>query len=330
MKYVIMCPYGVRTGGPEACFQLSDSLIKNGFNAELWLITNPDLEVLAQALRNNIDISKVNINVVEKNNQIDDYKSYRYKPFRTLESSEPAAFVLPETYLFLLPLLKRHNVVVWWLSVDNALGPLAQINLNWLRLPNVYHAVQSAYAMQFASALGLEPFYLTDYTQINRKIFCSESNLTDRPPKITINAGRKVIFDLNQLARLIQDQCPQVEIVKIVGMSHDQVISEFRSCRVFIDIGNFPGKDRMAREALAEGANVIVGSGGSGYYEADYPIPSLYRPKPFDLTAISRLAVHMLLNPEVHFKQFDTARKTIANEQKVFNREVLLGFSRFL
>lgn len=330
MKYVILCPYGIRTGGPEACYQLSDALIANGFKAELWLLSKSDVDVLRQSRNANTDISKVKLDIAEKSNQIDEYQDYQYRPFLSLAIGEPVVFILPEVYIFLMPLFRNCKVVVWWLSVDNAFGALSEINLNWLRLPNMHHAVQSAYAMQFASALGLEAFYLSDFTRIDPSKDFAISDLSARPFKIAVNAGKKVVFDLNYLTRLIQDQCPQAEVVKIAGLSRDQVNHEFSTCRVFIDIGNFPGKDRMAREALIKGANVIVGAGGSGYYEADYSIPSLYRPKPFDLPCISRLAAHMVLNPEAHFAQFAAARNNVANEQAAFNREVLLGFSRFL
>lgn len=330
MKFVILCPHGVRTGGPEACYQLSDSMISNGFEAEIWLLSKVNIEILRKSCESNADLSKININVEESKNQIDEYRNYRMTPFRHLAEGESVVFIIPEVYLSLLPLFRNCKVVIWWLSVDNAFGALSQINLNLLRMPNMHHAVQSTYAKEFAAALGLETFDLSDYTRLDSFDSQAESNLTNRPFKIALNAGKKVIFDLDHLINLIKEQYPQAVAVKIAGMTRDQVNYEFSTSRVFIDIGNFPGKDRMAREALVRGTNVIVGASGSGHYYEDYPIPSVYRPKSHDLLSISQLAVHMLLNPKSHYNQFDTARSNVFNEKALFDQEVVLAFSRFL
>ena len=59
-------------------------------------------------------------------------------------------------------------------------------------------------------------------------------------------------------ARLIQ-ACPDIEFVRLEGMTRQQLRETLDSCCVYIDFGVHPGKDRIPREAAVRGAVVIVG-----------------------------------------------------------------------
>lgn len=329
MKFVILCPEEVRTGGPEACFQLCDSLIRNGFEAEIWLLNFNEFEHLRILKNEGFDFSKNEINFGLKNTSFEEYKTYKFNPFVNLQIGQQVCFIIPEYFVYLIQLFRNTKAIVWWLSVDNAFKALSEININLLRSPNKFHAVQSNYAQKFTEALGLTPFKLTDYTLVDNLSNDLLTKLSNRPLKISINAGSKVIIDLDHLTKLIHDLCADIQVVRIVGMSRQEVYNHFDSSRVFIDLGNLPGRDRMAREALVRGSNVILSSSGSGFYEEDYAIPSIYRPSPFDLPKICRLAVHMSLNPDQHYDQFSLAREKIKNEKYLFDSEVLQGFSQF-
>jgi hypothetical protein len=323
MKYVILSPYGVRTGGPEACYQLSDSLLRLGFEAEMWLVSEGDVNTFRDALKKQIRFIDTSLNIPERSNIVDEYAHYMTKPFQGSKANEQVTYILPEVYMWMLPLLLGAKVLIWWLSVDNAFRALADINLNLLRSPLIKHAVQSEYANKFTQSLGLNSTFLTDYTVVSEK---QTLPLTKRPLRIAINAGKKVIFDVDAFSQLLLKSCPAVDIVKIVSLSREQVYEAFSTSRVFIDLGNFPGKDRMAREALLLGATIVVGSAGAGMHEADYPISKTYRPHIFDLGQIAKLATHMALNPTAHESQFDVARQIFSNEKANFDKEVIQTF----
>ena len=324
MKYVILSPYGIRTGGPEACYQLSDSLIRQGFEAEIWLVSDGDANSFRDAVKKKIRFAGNTLQIPERLNKVDEYKHYQSKPFKSFAPGDDVIFIMPEVYISIMPLFVGCKVIVWWLSVDNALRAMADINLNMLRTPWVKHAVQSDYARAFTASLGLKSTFLTDYTVISPK---PTPALQDRPFKVSVNAGEKVIFDLNFLSALLKELCPAVEIVKISGLSREEVYDAFSTSRVFIDLGNFPGKDRMAREALLLGANIIVGNAGAGHYEADYPLPALYRPQVYDLGAVAQLASKMVHDPLTHAMQFKSARQIFGNEKESFDKEVMHTFS---
>ena len=326
MKFVILSPSGIRTGGPEACFQLSDTLIQNGFDAEIWLVTSDDVGFLQDALKEKTRLRDLVLVVPERRNLIAEYSGYKFKPFARCSPSDEVVFVLPEVYLGFMPFFAGMQVLVWWLSVDNAFSALSSINLNSLRTPDVRHAVQSVYAERFVSALGFESTPLTDYTVVGNVV---DLPLSERPLKLAVSAGPKVISDLNALIRSIGERIPGVEIVPIVGLSQSQVSEALSTSRLFIDLGKLPGKDRMPREAIMLGTNVIIAWAGAGMHAGDFPIDAMYRARTYDLQFVARLAAHMIANPKVHAAQFERARNAIANEKAVFSQEVLTTFSHY-
>lgn len=324
-QFVILCPMAARTGGPEACFQLSDALLGQGFDATMWLIDDAELQMLRQAQSTGQNLQTTAYAVPPRTTGIDEYKGYRTRPFLGWQAGARYCFVLPEVYVDLIPFFRDTPVLLWWLSVDNALAPMARLNLNWLRAGNVAHGVQSAYADGFVRALGLEPQPLSDYTVVAAD---AVPPLATRPLTVSFNAGGKVIYDIDGIAADVRARVPEVETIRIAGLSRAQVYQAFRDSRVFVDLGSFPGKDRMAREALLLGANVIVGRAGSGAHAADFPYPNIYRMVPQSRAAIAERIAHMLLNPEAHAIQFEPARAAVRREREVFFQEVLCLFAQ--
>ena len=141
MQIVILIPLGVRTGGPEALHQLSDSLLGQGYDARVWYTQPGDLEVLAAAVAQ-AGGGDVALRVPVRRNPFDDYDRYRTVPVDVLHVGADTCFVLPEVYINWMKHLPRSRCVIWWLSVDNALEGLGprHVNLNTLRHTRVVHA----------------------------------------------------------------------------------------------------------------------------------------------------------------------------------------------
>jgi hypothetical protein len=324
MKFIIICPFGVRTGGPEALFQLSDALLTNGFDAELWLMTAEEISYMLNIREKNEQLFTEDIVVANRSNTIDEYSHYQHKVFSHYKKGEDVTIILPEVFTWVMPSLLNVKTLIWWLSVDNAFGSLSKHNLNYLRLPNVAHATQSVYAENFVASLGLKSSPLGDYTVVRENHYSSEG----RQKKISINAGAKVILNVDVLIEMIQSVCPDIEVVKVAGLSRDQVYHAFCTSCLFVDLGNFPGKDRMVREAILLGAQIVVANSGAGFNSVDYPIADTYRKSFHDLHGIVDLVKDMVENPSHHSQSFEAAKECFMNESKVFNRQVVDLFER--
>lgn len=328
MKFVIVCPFGMRTGGPESCFQLSDTLMRHGLEAEMWLLTEADGTALRELIQGGKNFTNIRFDLPERVNTFEDYLRYLAKPFVSFEPKEKVLFVLPEDYAWMVPLFVSQQVLVWWLSVDAGFRALGELNTNYLRLPYVRHAHQSVYAERFLRALGLDSTPLGDYTVVDGR--GDPPPQTARPKSVVFSAEQKVIVKLDLLERAIAQRCAYAQFTRIASMHKSEVSAAFRNARVYIDLGHFPGRDRAVREAVLLGANAIIANCGSGAVTEDFPVPDIYRVKPLDLDYIAALCAHMLEQPEVHTASFAPWRAAIAQERERFAAQVVGTFARYL
>lgn len=253
MTIYIMGLHGVATGGPEATHQLSDALIEQGFDARLVYFKWDDLR---QGLP---------VEFPEYAGFAPEYERYKVKLARSIPDQEGAVVVIPETLAMLAPAFRQAKVLVWWLSVDNAFGALSGLNLNWLRKPNVFHASQSRYAENFTKALGLNSLgMLSDYT-VDLTEYATPLPMAERPKIVAFNARPdKVIADLPAIGDAIAELDPEIHCIAIAGMSRADIAAVFAAARVYVDLGNFPGKDRLPREAASMGCIPLVQDAGAG------------------------------------------------------------------
>lgn len=264
MTIYILALHGVATGGPEATHQLSDALIEQGFDARLVYFRWEDFQAgMPQQFPAYEPFAE-------------EYACYKLKLARSLPDEEGAVIVLPETACNLSFMFKRAKVLIWWLSVDNAFPALSGLrlseklspNLNYLRRPNLYHASQSRYAERFVEALQLRSLgMLSDYT-VDLTPYAAPLPMSERPKLVAVNANvAKValgVVDLDALGEAIKRLDPEIDLIAIGGMSRAEIAGVFAKARVYVDLGNFPGKDRMPREAASMGCSVIRMPDGAG------------------------------------------------------------------
>lgn len=314
MQIVILIPLGVRTGGPEAMHQLSDSLLGQGWDARVWYTQAGDLEALAGAV-SEASGGNVTLRVPVRRNPFDDYDRYRVVPADVVHVDARTCFILPEVHINWIKHLPHSRCVIWWLSVDNALEGLGSrhVNLNTLRHSRVLHAWQSGYARDFLQALGMpQVLPLSDYTppaDIARGLARTD---------IAMNAGGKVIYDVAAIAARLERECG-VRVHLIRGMSREQVYDALGRSKLFIDLGNFPGKDRMAREALLRGCCVFALDAGAA---RDYMLPDEFYFKPDDVEQIFPAAGLVMADQPRLFALQRAACEAVMRERFVFEREV--------
>lgn len=286
----LLCLHNVRTGGPEAIHQLSDSLLKQGFDARMVYYNRGHI---ARLEGGPIDEEGYHFSDAPEymRCQFDEYAHYATRIESAVPNSPDAIVVLPEAICHLTPKFNKATVLVWWLSVDNAFGALSRVNLNLLR--GVKHASQSYYATDFCHALGLPKVAsLSDYTT-SLASYAAPRPWVSRERRVAINANPlKVTADLDDLIRQIG---AGADCIKIVGFDRAKVAHTLATSRVYIDLGSFPGKDRMPREAASMGCAVLCSERALRDYPfADYVcLANIWRalkepPTPFSIEAERR------------------------------------------
>lgn len=254
MTIYILALHGIATGGPEATHQLSDALIEQGFDARLVYYKWSDF-----------DGGVIPAEFPAYGPFAEEYARYKVNLARSLPDEEGAVIVLPETACPLAARFHKAKVLVWWLSVDHGLGALSKLNLNYLRKPNVFHASQSRYAEKFVRVMGFRSLgMLSDYTA-DLTEYATPLPMSERPKVVAFNVRPdKVIADVEAIAAEVCALDPEIKCVAIHGLSRQDLAAVFAQARVYVDLGSFPGKDRMPREAASMGCIPVCAGVGAG------------------------------------------------------------------
>lgn len=135
----------------------------------------------------------------------------------------------------------------------------------------IIHLAQSGYAMDFLRRYcGARARYLRE--PINARFLKSPAKLSGKKD-IVIYFPKKGAEATAKLVRA----APELNWTPIKGLSDAQMLSLFRSAKVYVDFGPHPGRDRIPRETAACGCCVIVGKNGSAAYHQDIPVPAGYK-----------------------------------------------------
>lgn len=314
-QIIILIPHGVQTGGPEALHQLSDSLLRQGHDARVWYVLPSDLPAIDDLFRRNGLGENTALRLQPRANTVADYEKYRTRPAEQIVMNGDTCLVLAETYVHWLRYFPHCRPLVWWLSVDNAFEYLAvqRVNLNLLRSERVLHGYQSGYARDFVGALGCSRMLpLSDYTP--GEVTPSTLPKTD----IAINANHKVIYDVGAIAEQLKQTCG-VDVHLIRGLTRTQVYEALERSRLFIDLGSFPGKDRLAREALMRDCCVFALDVGAA---RDYALPDECYFKPDQVDQVVPAAQQLLTQYPLYLTLSTQARQAVLRERMLFEREV--------
>jgi hypothetical protein len=327
MDICILTPFGARTGGPEATLQLSDALISNNWPGKVYSVYY-DLAQVGQLKRIARKEKSAYARYVfgKRDNLYAEYAHYRINVSDAVPDDEGTLIVIPETILDIAPCFHKSPKLIWWLSVDNAFAAMSRCNLNELRRESVFHAAQSAYAYAFAETLGLRiTGMLSDYTSAS---FTESEHATQREARVAINAGPKVVCDLDALESAIKALSPALTIDRIHNKTREEVRGVFAVASVFVDLGTFPGKDRMAREANRLGCPVIIGAAGAGSYKLDFPVPEEDRIHPWQIKQIAERIYTFVNSSEAREKNIASLRASVDHEKALFLQETLEVFRR--
>lgn len=319
----ILSPAKYHTGGVEVLHQLCSQMIQLGINAQMVYVNF-----------NNTD---------DTDNPVDPlYKKYHLPyTFQPIDD-EHNVLIVYENAPFLLYGLKNIQRVFWWLSVDNFLNPLKNYLVNSIDvlmtntlaspLPKVFqfqkedtdieHWVQSEYARQFVKLNGIPDdkiYFVGDY--INQAFLSKVSSLNFSQKENWVAFNPNKGFEVTQY---LINFAPDINWRPIQNMTPEQVQELLAKCKVYIDFGNHPGKDRIPREAALSGCVVITGRRGSAANDVDINIPAEFKfdernCQPEDI--INKIK-HVFENFDSEFYKQKNYRKRIMEDKNRFHEEV--------
>ena len=102
-----------------------------------------------------------------------------------------------------------------------------------------------------------------------------------------------------------------VEFISICGMTKSEVKAMLSRAKVYFDFGFFPGPERIPREAVLLGCNIVTGKYGAAGNPHDVPIPDKYKfAAPQKNYPQIVMTIHeLVVNYELHFPEYNEYRR---------------------
>ena len=324
-KIFVLAPANVVTGGAELLHQLVDVVNRNGGDAYI-VYSSPGVMIPA------------------------DYKKYSIKVADKIEDIESNIIVLNEGVFNVVTDVKKAKIVLWWLSVDNfyhcnrkklCLSDIWMFNkgMFWKELWNrikrfrmryevsieglkrnsqvVVNGYQSEYAHSFLKKNGFNSLRsLGDYIDSE---YLKDFDVVIKENAVAYNPKKGYEFTRKLIA-----SAPDLDWRPISGLDRAGVIELLKRCKVYIDFGNHPGKDRLPREAALCGCVIITGRRGSAAFSEDVPILDSYKMNQYRVNVkdVVKKIKTAMADYESAIKDFSDYKSIISNEKKVFESEI--------
>lgn len=248
MRIKIAVPHNTVTGGIELLHQVAAELNKyDGVTADIWYMYDTNVT----------DIP-------------DDYLVYGNSVNNVLHDDDILMF--PEIWADYTnePRYAKYKKIVYWESVDNYFPHTPRDR--WYKFgKDTLHISQTEYSNRFLADVVKtdEVIEITDYVN-DDYLDCDISGKRD--PVVLYNPAKGMEF-----TDKVIELAAGVAFKPITGMARKEILELMKKSMVWIDFGNFPGKDRLPREAGACGMCLITGKRGSAKYHKDMGIPDEYK-----------------------------------------------------
>lgn len=332
-KIYVLAPANRCSGGPELAHQLVDHL--RSLKQDAYIV------YMMQSLT-----------ISEEQVIPEPYIKYDIQTSNIIEDMTHNIVVIPETMFEFARQLKSANIACWWMSVDNfTKGYINNTPLMWRKEKNIFenfrkntHIImahlpisqldilyflrkrkntiqlyQSAYAKAYLEEHHFKRFYkLSDY--INAELIPNEPiNHLLKEDIVLYNPVKGLEFT----ERIIKS-LPLVKFIPLQGLTREELNQLFNRAKLYVDFGNFPGKDRLPREAVVHDCCIITSTTGAAAFFDDVPIADEYKFANIkeNLSAIIAKIKDIFLNYADRNKDFDTYRNIVKHEQQQFYHEI--------
>ena len=293
MEILHVCPGNCATGGPECIHAFVSELNKlSGVHARIWYwnVSGPDP-------------------------QPDEYKRYRCEYVTEMPRDYDGVLIVPEIWANRVLDFPQCTRAIYWLGVDAYSGWTPESERGeFLKDESILHIAQSEYALDFLKKLGVKR--LIKCVDIVNAEFYEDYEEKERSNVVLYNPAKATPF----MNRIIEE-CNGIAFKPIQGMTRQQVIDTMRGSKLYVDFGEFPGRERMPREATLCGCCLITSKIGSAYYYMDFFHDYKFDSKPEHMWAIVRKIQYVLDHYEECRKDFNLFRILLNDDRKKIEKQ---------
>jgi hypothetical protein len=283
-KIVIISPTDIVSGGVCSLHILCRSLRGNGFDACMmylkpneWFLENPIIISFHVPYIEYVEDKSDTLVIVPESLTIifNQYKKVRkmvywlgiYFFFKTPPHRFPLNFKL---------LRSIFKCKIYFGSVKNKYHAIAQKVNYWNKAPspvwdsNVMHMSNSFYAAEFIKNKGVKQVFVLHNPV--RDEFYEYLPKPEREKVILFGPKTRT-----RVIKYIQKQLSDYLCIRLKSLSPQKTMELYRKSMIFVEMGNFAGRDRMPREAVLSGCVVLISLTGSAAYNNDFNLPDYYK-----------------------------------------------------
>lgn len=341
MKIYIVCAFS-KTGGTKTLHQMANLICDNGHDVKLVYYKKAELFKDGNCL---YDWCKCHI-------------------AQDIEDREDNIIIAPESMTYVLVPYKNIKKAIFWLSLNfyfwtiphnkviekmrlysypRFVYPLAYFHLrkDFIRekivdtsdFKHFYHIYNCEYARRYLREQGVPDSSMHYLCGPIENSFSSQPKelLLEKKKNIisyNVNRDKVVIKQLNEVLAAIKLKRPDIELIPIENMSREEVENTLISSKLFLDLGSFPGPERIPREAVLAYANLLIADNGAAANDIDYPIPGKYKMSHLTNNEIASSAIAMVEQFYMNLHDFDIFRAKVNQQREDFERDIKEIFSK--
>lgn len=332
MKIYIICPYK-KSGGPRSLHQLGNKLIDRGIDTYVYYGYRGIHYETDQLL----------------------YADSKMKIAENIEDRKENMLIVPEIDTGWLN--NFHNVkgTIWWLSLhfylENNIWRRSKFRTKLLGQPHffaylryfrdklkepvvnyvtpenlrnvTYHLYNCEYVHDYLLKQGVQKSkmsYLCGPIDIKEK----DNFLINKGNLILYNPAKASPYILRKVLKYMKDNYPNYELKALHNLSHKDVLQYLASAKVYLDLGYFPGPERIPREASMSYCNIITSTMGAAANDEDVPIPQKFKfaLNKKNVPKICKLMVDMCNNYNEYLHYYDRYRDKTLSQINNFDLEI--------
>ena len=348
MIYIVV-PFEAATGGGESLHQLARVLMEENQNVSVFYS------------QSQISLKKKDT-ITECPHER--FKRYRIPVAKTIEDSSDNILIVPEVETHFFHRFRHIKKVIWWLSLTFFLAQKsfhnqAKLNVFQHQWPSIMLPVAffeallrgrikpSQHTYNFNSSESVFHLYNCEYARSflvqnhvpeeNMLYLCGpiddlyfrEANnvsLEDKSGRVIAYNPAKDTGYAKAVTEFLQQQGVTVELAPIENMNKEEIAALLKRTRVYMDFGYFPGPERMPREAVVMGCNIVTSKNGAANNHIDVPIPDAMKIEtiPDNVRHAAKVVQTLLEEYEAYQPFYEEYKSKVTAQVQTFNRNVSL------
>lgn len=340
MKVYIVCPYN-KTGGPRSLHQLGNNLISKGLDVYMYYGDHGQKAKTSKILYDD-SLAKIANKIEDKKNNVVITSEYDTGWLLKVKNAKRVIWWLSLTYYLnndVLSAIKKYTLDRNQSSIyvpfryfkrivkDKLNGKSDRFINKDKDLQSIYHLYNCEYVRQYIVSRGVKsnnmqylcgPIDLPEYKDPVRDILKNKKDI------IVYNPAKMDKDTINNIQKYMNVHYPNYILKPLKNMTHNEVLNNLKAAKVYLDLGYFPGPERMPREAVIQYCNIITANRGSAANNIDIPIPQKYKFKtdPVNIEQLCELAIRMCDDFETYTSDYDRYRTKVKNQIARFDKDI--------